>query len=321
MPNWGARALDCREDWRHLIPVPESSAPHAAKPARRSESAKGAALMLLGMFLYAAVDAGAKFLTEDLHAIQITWTRQLGLLAGALVLIGMHGSKILKTSHPRLQLVRGCMAAGSATMFIMGVAYVPLADAVAVTFVAPFMVTIMGALILREPVGIRRWIAVALGFVGTLIVIRPGMGVIHPAAFLIIIAAGFFAVRQIISRWLADTDRTVTTVVYTAIVASAILTLPLPFVWQAPTGEQWLLLAGIAILAGLGEVCVIKALELAMAVVVAPIHYSMMVWGTFYGFVIFGQLPDLWTIVGACVIILTGLYTLRREYLVSQSRA
>jgi S-adenosylmethionine uptake transporter len=276
--------------------------------------------MLLGMFLFAAVDTGAKFLTEGLHPIQITWTRQLGLLAGAVFLIAYHGRKILRTSHPRLQVLRGGMAVGSATLFIAGVAYVPLADAVAVTFVAPFIVTILGALILREPVGWRRWIAVSLGFLGTLIVIRPGMGVIHPAAFLVLIAAIFFAFRQIISRALADTDKTATTVVYTAIVGSALLTLPLPWVWITPDREQLVILLGIALLAGVAEVCVIKALEVAMAVVVAPIHYSMMIWGTFYGFMVFGQLPDMWTVIGAAVIISTGLYTLRREYLVSQGR-
>lgn len=277
--------------------------------------------MLLGMFLFAAVDTGAKLLTEGLHPIQITWTRQLGLLFGALFLIFYHGRTILQTTHPRLQVLRGAMAVGSATLFILGVTYVPLADAVAVTFVAPFIVTILGALILREPVGWRRWIAVFLGFLGTLIVIRPGMGVIHPAAFFVLIAAAFFALRQIISRALADTDKTATTVVYTAIVGSALLTLPLPFVWITPNREQLMILVGIALLAGVAEVCVIKALEVAMAVVVAPIHYSMMIWGTFYGFMVFGQLPDMWTIIGAAVIISTGLYTLRREYLMSHGRA
>lgn len=276
--------------------------------------------MLLGMFLFAAVDAGAKLLTEGLHPIQITWTRQLGLLLGAVFLISYHGRSILRTSHPRLQVLRGAMAVGSATLFIVGVTYVPLADAVAVTFVAPFLVTVLGALILREPVGWRRWIAVGLGFLGTLIVIRPGMGVIHPAAFFVLIAAISFAFRQIISRALADTDKTATTVVYTAIVGSALLTLPLPWVWITPDREQLVILLGIALLAGVAEVCVIKALEVAMAVVVAPIHYSMMIWGTFYGFMVFGQLPDMWTVIGAAVIISTGLYTLRREYLLSQGR-
>ncbi|NNE87873.1 MAG: DMT family transporter [Silicimonas sp.] len=276
--------------------------------------------MGVGMFLFAAVDTGAKFLTEGLHPVQIVWTRQLGLLFGAFVLIALHGRTLFRTSHPRLQIARGCVAAGSASFFIMAVAHVPLADAVAITFVAPFMVTVLGALILREPVGTRRWVAVTLGFVGTLIVIRPGMGVVHPAAALLILAAFLFAVRQIISRALSDTDKTATTVIYTAIVASAILTVPLPFYWQSPSTDQMMLLALIAGVAGVAEVFVIKALETGMAVVIAPVQYTMLIWGTFYGWLIFDQLPDGWTWLGTAIIVATGLYTLRREYIVSKAR-
>ena len=273
-----------------------------------------------GMFLFAAVDTGAKFLTDGLHPVQIVWTRQLGLLFGAFVLIAMQGRAIFRTSHPRLQLARGCVAAGSASFFIMAVVHVPLADAVAISFVAPFMVTVLGALVLREPVGLRRWAAVTLGFIGTLIVMRPGLGVMHPAAALVILAAFLFAIRQIISRALSDTDKTATTVVYTALVASAILTVPLPFYWRSPSTDQMMLLAFIAVVAGVAEVFVIKALETGLAVVIAPVHYTMLIWGTFYGWLIFGQLPDAWTWVGTLIIIATGLYMLRREYMVSKAR-
>lgn len=276
--------------------------------------------MGLGMFLFAAVDAGAKFLTDGLHPVQIVWSRQLGLLFGAFVLIAMQGRSIFRTKHPKLQFARGCVAAGSASFFIMAIAHVPIADAVAITFVAPFMVTVLASLILREPVGLRRWMAVTLGFVGTLIVIRPGLGVMHPAAALVILAAFLFAVRQIISRALSDTDSTATTVVYTALVGSAILTLPLPFYWQSPSTDQMILLAGIAVVAGVAEVLVIKAFELGMAVALAPVHYSMLLWGTFYGWLIFDQLPDGWTLLGALIIVATGLYTLRREYVVTKAR-
>lgn len=276
--------------------------------------------MGIGMFLFAAVDTGGKFLTEGLHPVQIVWTRQLGLLFGAFVLIAMHGRKIFRTTHPKLQLARGCVAAGSAAFFIMAVAHVPLADAVAITFVAPLMVTLLGGLVLREPVGLRRWVAVFLGFLGTLIVIRPGMGVVHPAAALLILAAFLFAVRQIISRALSDTDNTMTTVVYTALVSSAILTVPLPFYWTSPSNEQIVLLAGIAIVAGVAEVFVIKAFEIGLAVAITPVHYTMLIWGTFYGWLVFDHLPDLWTLVGAVIIVATGIYTLRREYELSKAR-
>lgn len=282
--------------------------------ARHNDSMRGIALMAMGMFLFSGVDTMAKFLTETVHPIQIVWFRQFGLLLGVVALIALQGGSILRTAHLKLQVSRGVLAACSATVFIVGVSYVPLADAVAITFVAPFLVTVMGALILREPVGFRRWTAVVIGFIGTLIVIRPGMGVIHPAAGLLILAAAAFALRQVLSRVLAGGDRTQTTVAYTAIVSWVLLCFPLPFVWQTPaSGLEIALLIAIAILAALAETLVIMALSVAQAVVVAPVQYSLLIWGTFYGFVVFNQLPDIWTWIGALIIIATGLYTLNRE--------
>ncbi len=270
--------------------------------------------MAVGMFLLAAVDTQAKFLTDSLHPIQIVWFRQFGLLLGVLPLLFWHGRSILRTSRPVLQVARGVCAVGSSTLFIFAIAHVPLADAVAVTFVAPFLVTIMAALALREPVGIRRWSAVAIGFLGTLIVIRPGMGVVHPAAALVILAAVLFAVRQIIGRTVSGTDRTVTTVAYTALVSTSLVTLPLPFVWKWPaSGTELLILCCIALMGAAAEFCVIKSLELAEAVAVAPLHYTLLVWGAIWGYLVFADLPDAWTWTGAVIILATGFYTLHRE--------
>ena len=274
-----------------------------------------------GMFLFSAVDTQAKFLTDTLHPIQIVWFRQLGLLAGVIVLLAFRGVSILRTAYPALQITRGALAAGSATIFIVAVSYVPLADAVAVSFVAPFIVTLMAAVVLRERVGIRRWSAVTIGFVGTLIVIRPGTGAVHPAVMLVIVAATLFALRQILSRVLAGSDRTVTTVAYTALVSSFILSFPLPFVWQWPqTNTELALLASMALMAAAAETLVIKALEVAQAVVVAPLQYTLILWSTMYGYLVFADLPDFWTWTGAAIIVATGAYTLHRERVVSRQR-
>lgn len=286
-----------------------------AMSARRVENGKGLLLMGLGMFLFAAVDTIAKFLTSDLHPFQIVWTRQLGLLVGALFLLALHGRHLFLTAHPKLQLIRGLVAALSAAAFIFAIRHVPLADAVAVSFVAPFMVTLMAALILREPVGWRRWVAVVLGFVGSMIILRPGMGVVHPAAILVVVAAFFFACRQVISRAIAARDGTGTTILYTAMTAVFVLSVPLPWVWVTPSGPEFLLLVGLAMLAGLAEVCVIRALELGLAVAVAPVHYTLIIWASLYGWLVFGQFPDAWTWAGTGIIMATGMYMLRREYL------
>lgn len=277
---------------------------------------RGIALMATGMFMFSAVDTMAKFLTDTIHPLQIVWCRQLGLLIGVLILVGLRGRSVLVSASPKLQIGRGALAAISATLFIIGVKFVPLADAVAITFVAPFMVTVMGALILREPVGIRRWTAVVIGFIGTLIVIRPGLGVLHPAAGLLVIAAGAFALRQILSRILAGGDGAATTVAYTAIVSCALLTAPMLFVWETPGSvTEIVLLVAMAVLAAFGETLVIMALDAAQAVVVAPLQYSLLIWGTLYGYFVFGQFPDGWTWLGALIIVATGIYTLNRERL------
>ena len=285
-----------------------------AAPMTLTSNSLGLLYMALGMFVFSAVDTQAKFLTETLHPVQVVWSRQLGLLVGIFMVIGVRGFSVLKTRQPVLQMTRGALAASSATLFIWAVSYVPLADAVAVSFVAPLIVTVLAAWILREQVGVRRWAAVVIGFLGTLIVMRPGLGVIHPAVMLVLLAALFFALRQIISRMLSTTDRTVTTLAYTALVGSFLLTIPLPFVCQWPTSSvEIAILVSIAIMAALAEFLVIKALETAQAVVVAPVQYSLLIWGTLYGYLIFGQLPDIWTWIGACIIVATGVYTINRD--------
>jgi S-adenosylmethionine uptake transporter len=277
--------------------------------------------MAAGMFLFSAVDTHAKFLTATFDPIQIVWVRQSGLLIGVLILLALRGFTVLRTDRPGLQIARGAIAAGSATLFIIAVRFVPLADAVAVTFVAPFMVTVLGALVLREPVGLRRWTAVFIGFLGAMIVIRPGLGVVHPAMMLVLVAASLFALRQVLSRVLSSSDRTATTVAYTALTGSLLLTLPLPFVWRWPeTTMEVGLLVSMAVLAAFAELLVIRALEVAQAVIVAPVHYSILIWGTMYGYLVFGQLPDLWTWVGAMIIVATGVYTLNRERLAIRGR-
>ena len=274
----------------------------------------GIGLMLLSMFVFSAVDTIAKVLTTDFHPLQIVWTRQLGLVVGVFVMIAVRGVSLFQTNHRKLQITRGLMAALSAALFITAINFVPLADAIAVTFIAPFVVTMFSALLLKEKVGIHRWSAVIVGFLGTLVILRPGFDGFEPALLLAVLAAVLFAFRQIISRYLSGSDKTETTVAYTALVAVMVLFIPLPFVWQTPvSGFHLLLMAIMAILAGLGELLVIKALEVALAVVVSPVHYTILIWGSLYGYFVFGDFPDYLTWIGAIIIILSGLYTLYRE--------
>lgn len=305
-----------------LSRFPTGSAPDAQNDARSDarsdarapDNARGLAFMLAGFFIFAAVDTLAKVLTAEFHPLQVVWSRQLGLFAIALVLLARRGRGVLATRRPGLQIARGALAASSAALFIFGVRHVPLADAVAVSFVAPFVVTVLGALVLREPVGIHRWAAIGIGFAATLVVIRPGFDSFHPAMLLVVLASVLFATRQVLSRVITAEDSTATTVVYTALAGSALLTLAQPFVWTPPSSVRALvLLAAIAALAGLGEYLFVRALEIAQAVVVAPTQYTLIIWSTLYGYLVFGQYPDRWTALGTAIIVATGLYTMNRE--------
>ena len=272
--------------------------------------------MAVGMFLFSAVDTLAKFLTDSFHPLQIVWIRQLGLVAGTILLMGTYGVRIFITAHPVLQLARGVLAAGSATLFIIAISYVALADAIAVTFIAPLIVTVLSAVLLAEKVGLHRWSAIIAGFLGTLVVIRPGFESFHPALLLVLFAATLFAGRQIISRLLSGSDNAYTTVAYTALASSLVLSVPAFYVWVTPqTSQQILLLTIMALLAGLAEFMVIKALQIAHAGLVAPVQYTILIWGTLYGFLIFADLPDIFTFAGAAIIIASGLYTVHRERL------
>ena len=269
--------------------------------------------MASAMFCFAIVDTLAKLLTDSFHPLQIVWMRQLGLGVGVVVYLIVRGPGALKSAKPYWQIVRGAAAALSATLFIFGIAHIALTDATAITFVAPLFVTILGATVLREPVGIRRWSAVFVGFLGTIIIVRPGFESFHPAYFLIFTAAFLFAVRQVVSRHLSTVDKTATTVAYTAFASILMLGVFQPAVWITPeTGIHIAMIVAMAALGGAGEFLVIKSPEIATSVSVAPMHYTIIIWTSLYGYLVFDKIPDTLFWVGTILIIMSGLYVLAR---------
>ena len=282
---------------------------------RGDDRRRGIAFMALAMFLFAFVDAQAKYLSEHLPVLQIAWALHFGMfVAVAVVIWPRTGLAILRTRRPKLQLLRGALVVLSSVLFLIAISFVPLADAVAVSFVAPLFITVLSALILREAVGLRRWLAVGVGFAGAVIVARPGLGVIHPAAFLVVCAALAFALYQVLARMISDTEDVRTTLSYTVIVGAVILTVLLPFNWVWPVGPlDALILASLGLWAAGAEYAVLKAFVVAPGAAVAPLQYTLLVWSTLYGFLLFADLPDALTLIGAAVLIATGLYTYHRE--------
>jgi S-adenosylmethionine uptake transporter len=275
---------------------------------------RGILLMALGFALFAVADTIAKVLLEYYPPLQVVFLRQLGLFFGVNFIMLYNLKWFGKTQNFSKQLLRGFTQAGSAVIFLVGLKTIPIADATSIAFVAPLFVIILSYFILKEPIGIRRWLAVVIGFSGTLIIIRPGFEIINLGHLFIIIAALLFALRQIISRLLAPTDNPLTTAFFTAYTSVFIFVLFQPWVWTPITDKNHIFLFLVyAVFAGTAEFLVIKSLQIAHAVVVSPLQYTLLIWVTIFGFIIWGILPDFWTFFGAGVIIATGLYSLHRE--------
>ena len=277
---------------------------------------RGILLMALGFALFAVADTIAKVLLEYYPPVQVVFIRMLGLFCGVNLIMLYNFKWVGKTNNLSKQLLRGLAQAGSAVSFLIGLRTIAIADATSIAFVAPLFVIILSYFILKEPIGIRRWLAVVIGFSGTLIIIRPGFEIINLGHIFIIIAALLFAVRQIISRLIASTDDPLTTAFFTAYTSVVIFVLFQPWVWTPITDKNHIFLFFVfASFAGIAEFLVIKSLQIAHAVVVSPLQYTLLIWVTIFGFFIWGVLPDIWTFLGAGVIIVTGLYSLHRERL------
>tara|TARA_B100001989_G_scaffold20569_1_gene12572 strand:- start:335 stop:1198 length:864 start_codon:yes stop_codon:yes gene_type:complete len=277
---------------------------------------RGILLMALGFALFAVADTIAKILLEYYPPVQVVFIRMLGLFLGVNLIMVYNLQWVGKTQNLSKQLLRGLAQAGSALSFLVGLKTIPIADATSIAFVAPLFVIIFSYFILKEPIGIRRWLAVIIGFSGTLIIIRPGFEIINFGHLFIVMAALLFALRQIISRLLASTDDPLTTAFFTAYTSVFIFVLFQPWAWTPITDKTHIFLFFVfASLAGTAEFLVIKSLQIAHAVVVSPLQYTLLIWVTIFGFMIWGILPDVWTFLGAGIIIATGLYSLHRERL------
>jgi drug/metabolite transporter (DMT)-like permease len=261
-----------------------------------------------------ASDVTAKYLSASLPSIEIAWIR---FLVFALIMSPamLPGSPLfaLRTERRGLHLLRGAALLGSSLFFISGLRYLPIAEASATGFVSPLFVTALSIIFLGEKVGLRRWIATALGLLGVIIILRPGTGAFHPAAFFPLVSALAWACTLIMTRMLSGSERAVTTMTYSSIAGVCILSTLVPFVWVAPTWHDILFGVFIGVASTAGQWIVVLAFRYADASVLAPFSYTQLLWVSILGFLVFGEVPDIWTITGAAFIVASGLYTAHRE--------
>lgn len=275
---------------------------------------RAALYMLLAAVTLPAINACAKLLA-GYPVVQITWARYAGhFLFMIAVFAPTNGLAMLRSTRPGLQLLRSSLHCASAFLTFTALAYVGLPTATAISFTAPLMVTALAPFVLGEKLGLDRALAVAIGFVGALVIVRPGFSDQTFALMLLLGNAACSANIQIMSRMLAGYDRALTSNTYMVLVGFALMSIPLPFVWQNPaTWTDLLVFGAIGIFGGIGHFFLVSAFEQAPASFVSPFNYAQIVGATALGYLVFGQLPDAWTWLGAAIIAASSLYVLLRE--------
>ncbi|MCP5156130.1 MAG: DMT family transporter [Ectothiorhodospiraceae bacterium] len=275
----------------------------------------GIAFMVVGTSLFPVMNAIAKSLAGEFPLWQVTWARFLGhLLLMTAILCPRHGLGVFASARPGLQLVRSTVFFGSNVTFIGALPHVSLATAAAIMFTVPVIVTALSVLFLGERVGLWRWGAVACGFLGALVIIRPGSTAFEPGTLLVLGSALCYSTYQLLTRRLAAHDSAQTQILWTAVVGAVSMCLVVPFVGRMP--DDALQIGQFVALGTIGAVAhllVIQALRRAPASVIAPIGYVELVGATVLGFVVFGDLPGPTTWLGAALIVASGLVIAYRE--------
>ncbi len=275
-------------------------------------SRRGILLCLLAMLVFAGQDAIVKMLIQEMAVTQLLLVRYWAFAVFALIYAHYNGGlmKAVRSAHPRLQLLRSLLAIGEVALFNLSLRYLGLAEAHALLAVFPLLAIALAGPILGEHVGWQRRLAVGLGFAGTLIILRPGDAVFRPEALIALSAALAFAVYNLLTRRVSRGDGFTTSMLYMALVGCVVATaFGLP-AWRAPTLQEWPLLGVIAATGITAHLLLIKALEYTPASLLQPFNYSLLVFATLFGVVVFGEFPDFGTLLGASVVILSGLYAM-----------
>lgn len=270
--------------------------------------------MMTGLALFTVGEVIVKTLTKNYDITQIVWARYVfHALVTFAIFSRVNVFRQAQTTRPGLHITRSALMLVATTLFFTSLRYLPLADAVAINFVAPLLVTALSIPILKEKVGIRRWAAIFVGFGGVLIIIRPGMGVMHWAAILPLMTAVCYAFYQILTRIAARTDDTQTSLFWTSAFGVIVTSIAVPFFWTAPSPLEWAMMIALGAVYGLGHYLLIRGLEIAPASKLSPFLYTQIIWATLLGFAFFDHFPDMPTLIGVAIVIGSGLYIWQRE--------
>jgi len=284
-------------------------------PAESAARLRGIALMCFAMLLFSVLDAAAKYVSQFMPSLEVVWARYaVSLLFAVIILRPWANLADYRMRRPYVQALRGLFLLASTGLNFLALRYLQLAETAAIAFAAPFLIVGFAGPVLGEWAGPRRWAAAIIGFIGVLIVVQPGPDTFQPAALLSLGAACCYTGYNLTTRLLASTESPAGMLIYPAALATAILTPPLPFIGTLP--PDWLV-AGLMLVTGaaggLGHWCLIVAHRKAPASLLAPFQYTQILWMPALGYLVFRDVPTWSTLIGAAIIVASGLYILYRE--------
>ena len=260
------------------------------------------------------MDTIAKYLSSELSFFQITWARYFFTVFWTLPFMFFFFRKNLRWSeNPKLQILRGLALFSANICFFYSISVISMAKALTLAFVAPLVTTAISPFFLNEKVGLRRWVAVLVGFIGSLVVIRPGFLEFNLATIAALVTGCFYGIYVVITRKLHSTDNPLLTLLLTGVVGAIIASFLVPVVWVNPTLYQWSWLALMGIFACLGHILLILSLRYADASKLAPFGYFEIITNIILGYYFFSDFPDIWTFLGLSIIITSGVYIFKRE--------
>jgi drug/metabolite transporter (DMT)-like permease len=275
----------------------------------------GIGLMILALFLFSLLDATAKLGGRSIPVLQLVWVRFAGNVLLVLVFVnGWTRPGLIFPKRPGLQLLRSTLLFGSTVTNFFALRWLQLAETTAILFSTPLIVALLAGPVLGEALGKRRIGAICVGFIGMLVITRPGLGAMHPAAFLSLAGCCCYAGYVVVTRKLASYDAPETTMIYSGITGTILLAPVLPFVWETPqSAYEWGLMIALPLLGGIGHNLFVLAHQRAPAGTLAPFMYVQILWMIGLGLSIFGDVPDTWTMVGCAVIVASGLFLIAQE--------